>query len=358
MANITIPNSFTDGTLSDAALVTANYTAIVNGLTDATKTLDIGGTSTTGTLILAELHSSDWQDVTSTTDIIGWSAFTTKAVWTKTIGKTVYVVWDIVGTSNATITSIELAGATAGATRVSYIIREKLGTTTDNGTTQPSSGISIATGSRKINLFPTTIGSTWTASGSKVAKGLFTYETTAVTTTNRPFISVTNTFSPNTASSAPQINENFLDIANGLTNNVNKIKVNKITSDTLVDVADEIYTDPWTDYADSSTIVGFSSITDKFIHYKSVGNMVFLEWLLNGVSNATTMTFTIPFTSANSLDLRVMNCYAFDNSAEQAASAALLPKNDTVVQLFVDGSTAWTNSGTKSSAGHLFFEKQ
>src|SRR5205814_10418940 len=65
----------------------------------------------------------------------------------------------------------------------------------------------------------------------------------------------------------------------------------------------DIYTVAWMDYSATSTIVVWTSFTSKLIFYKKIGKDVFVQFELTGTSNATTSTFTLPFTMANSVDL-------------------------------------------------------
>src|SRR3990167_5861782 len=53
---------------------------------------------------------------------------------------------------------------------------------------------------------------------------------------------------------------------------------------------------PWADYGGTSTITGWSSFTNQKIFYTKVGKLVFVAFDLNGTSNATTVSFTLPYT--------------------------------------------------------------
>lgn len=56
----------------------------------------------------------------------------------------------------------------------------------------------------------------------------------------------------------------------------------------------------FTDYSATSTIVGWSSFTNKVVQYLEVGNIAFYEVFISGTSNSATTTFTIAHTALNS----------------------------------------------------------
>jgi len=75
----------------------------------------------------------------------------------------------------------------------------------------------------------------------------------------------------------------------------------------------------WIDYSATSTIVGWSSFTNKQIWYKIQGDTLFWWVRLTGTSNSTTTTFTLP-TAPNASVLtnfamsRIMNVGSASNS--------------------------------------------
>jgi hypothetical protein len=54
----------------------------------------------------------------------------------------------------------------------------------------------------------------------------------------------------------------------------------------------------WTDYGGSSTIVGWASFTSQVIQYMRIGKLVIVNFRLDGKSNSTSATFTLPHNSA------------------------------------------------------------
>lgn len=120
----------------------------------------------------------------------------------------------------------------------------------------------------------------------------------------------------------------------------------------------DAFTVAYTNYSTTSTIVGWSSFTNKLIYYKKIGKLVFIWWVLSGTSNSTSTSFTVPFTAEASLD---KNCIGFasDNGGTAVAGFVSLGASTAIVVLVptVGGSaSSWTNSGTKVSEGQLFYQ--
>jgi hypothetical protein len=113
-----------------------------------------------------------WTDYSATSTIVGWTSFTTKKIYTKKIGKTVFVQYNIVGTSNATTTSFTVPYATADIMHIT----DSIGYTADNGTQETNGSIDIPNNSSVVGCYRTPASSAWTASGSKVCAGQFSYE--------------------------------------------------------------------------------------------------------------------------------------------------------------------------------------
>lgn len=58
------------------------------------------------------LDPTDWVDYSATSTIVGWSSFTTKVIKYRVIGKQVFYIVNLSGTSNSTSTSFTLAHTT------------------------------------------------------------------------------------------------------------------------------------------------------------------------------------------------------------------------------------------------------
>lgn len=111
----------------------------------------------------------------------------------------------------------------------------------------------------------------------------------------------------------------------------------------------------WTDYSASSTIVGFSSYTTKHIYYKDVGKTRFVTFNLFGTSNSTSISFTLPSASSNTVDI-VFACRAYDNGVEGATGLASIAANASTVNCYRSALAAWTASGTKIVSGQFTYQ--
>ncbi|MDD5060968.1 MAG: LamG domain-containing protein [Candidatus Marinimicrobia bacterium] len=78
--------------------VSPNYMLDVNGDVNVTGNITLTG----------DIYTDDWTDYASQSTIVGWSSFTTKNIWVKKVGKTVFWMATISGTSNSASTSFTL----------------------------------------------------------------------------------------------------------------------------------------------------------------------------------------------------------------------------------------------------------
>jgi hypothetical protein len=155
---------------------------------------------------------------------------------------------------------------------------------------------------------------------------------------------------------------------NGGATFTNKIETTSTASDSIktaggVSVAGDIYTTAWTDYSDTSTIVGFSGVlTAKVLRYKKVGKLVFVSFNLGGTSNTNRITFTLPFTSVNT-DCFFGNALigTIDNGSQTATPGrVVLPPNSAtaIVDKDFSGTGTFTTSGQKDGTGSFWYEAQ
>jgi len=114
----------------------------------------------------------------------------------------------------------------------------------------------------------------------------------------------------------------------------------------------------WADYSATSTIVGWSSFSTKAIYTKKIGKMVFVTFVLSGTSNATNATFTVPYTSSNTIVTFFSTSHLIDNGSPVNTGAnGTLSNNTATVTLYKDGySGAWTNANNKQVTGQFFYE--
>lgn len=113
----------------------------------------------------------------------------------------------------------------------------------------------------------------------------------------------------------------------------------------------------WVDYSATSTIVGWSSFTSgwKTIKYRIVGKQMFVLFALDGISNSTTTTFTLPFNSVNVIRI-IGSCYCVNNGVTVGGYYANVKDTSTIQGFTGLAASAWTSSGTKTFIGQLFYE--
>lgn len=123
----------------------------------------------------------------------------------------------------------------------------------------------------------------------------------------------------------------------------------------------DIYTTAWTEYGPSSTVVGFSGAPSVSIYYKRVGRLVFVRFSLQGTSNATGISFTLPI-ACTAVEW-TFSCYGMDNGTdiETGCKGYINYVDLTTVTIQPDqGHTqnvaGWTNSGNKRVAGQFWYE--
>jgi hypothetical protein len=113
----------------------------------------------------------------------------------------------------------------------------------------------------------------------------------------------------------------------------------------------------WTDYSATSTIVGWASFTDKQIYTKKIGNTVFVSFRIEGTSNETSTSFTLPYTSSNTVRINGCAVTADAGAFTTTGGRIYFDGNSTTVTLSKDmAGAAWTNSGTKIIVGQLFYD--
>lgn len=127
----------------------------------------------------------------------------------------------------------------------------------------------------------------------------------------------------------------------------------------LLNSVNDVFTVTWTDYSASSTIVGFSSFTSKSIFYKKIGKLVFVQFLLAGVSNSTSITFTLPYAQQSDIELFIPSGFNKDNGVnnDTVSLVSLAPSASTVViYKTLSGTSTWTASGNKAVEGQFWYQ--
>jgi hypothetical protein len=115
----------------------------------------------------------------------------------------------------------------------------------------------------------------------------------------------------------------------------------------------------WTDYSATSTIVGFSAFTNKYVLYKKLGRTVFCSYWLEGTSDSTETSFTLAHTSSATTGTRTTNVIfdALDSGSAAAGALIFMGSNSNKVYCYKTAAgAAWTASGDKRVSGSLWFE--
>ena len=113
-----------------------------------------------------------------------------------------------------------------------------------------------------------------------------------------------------------------------------------------------------TDYSDTSSITGFSSYTCKVIRYKKIGRLVFVVFHINGASNSSTKSFTLPATlnAVGSYDYILMT-YAYEQNGAGYRNFARGYINSDTLEIYADiAGTGWATSGIVALRGSFFYE--
>lgn len=114
------------------------------------------------------LDPTDWVDYSATSTIVGWSSFTSKIIKYRVIGKQLFCIFYLDGTSNSVNTTFTLPNN-------SLTYNELAGRYANNGAV--TAGYARITNASNVITFLSSISSTtWTASGTKIIGGQFFYD--------------------------------------------------------------------------------------------------------------------------------------------------------------------------------------
>ena len=129
-------------------------------------------------------------------------------------------------------------------------------------------------------------------------------------------------------------------ISNGEAMSSVRTKLNSvITEINLLDPTD------WVDYSATSTIVGWSSFTTKLIRYRIIGKQLFFQVLINGTSNSTSATFTLPFNVTN---IGSSGVYRLTNNGALGNGIYDFTIGSSICTCYSSvTASSWTASGTK-----------
>lgn len=145
----------------------------------------------------------------------------------------------------------------------------------------------------------------------------------------------------------------------GLGNVDNTSDANKpISTATQTALNDKIDKTSWINISTTSTIIGFSSFSQRFIFYKIIDNYIFIDFYLEGTSNSTSFTFTSPFNN-NSGASKFGSCGYNVNAGSVAVNPArlLISNNSNLVNITLNFTgAAYSATGTKGCAGQISFK--
>jgi hypothetical protein len=121
----------------------------------------------------------------------------------------------------------------------------------------------------------------------------------------------------------------------------------------------DVYTVPWTQYT-GTTVVGFSSPTVIVVLYKKVGKTVFVQFALQGNSNTSTLSFTLPFNTDVLGTNQTFQClvYGINNGSPQTLPARLdIPTSGKKFNIYKNLAAAgWSTSGIKGARGVFSYQ--
>lgn len=107
-----------------------------------------------------------------------------------------------------------------------------------------------------------------------------------------------------------------------------------------------------------ASITGWSSTTISYHRLTIEGRTAIVRFIVGGTSNATTVSWTMPVTSANLSTLEACSqLRSVDNSVSIDDSIAQVLQNSSTLTCFLSNSVAaWTGSGSKTVRGYISFE--
>lgn len=114
--------------------------------------------------------------------------------------------------------------------------------------------------------------------------------------------------------------------------------------------------DAWIDYSGTSTVTGWGSFTTKIILYRQSYKTIQVIFFLNGTSNSTSTTFTLPTASSASSYLS-LTYIAVNNGTTITGCRYELPSSSSTVTCDpTSAGGSWTGSGNKLVRGEFFYK--
>jgi len=170
--------------------------------------------------------------------------------------------------------------------------------------------------------------------------------------------SVTYQFSNGTLLNATQCNTNFTDLLSGITDGTKDFNVNSYSAAGSMCVAGDVYTKEYSSYYASSTVTGWTAAVSGHINYKKFGKLVTVDFYLTGTSNATTASFTLPYScnAATIFSNLHIPVHAYDSKSDEVGHGKIASSNVFHVYNGPTSGTTFVNSGTKFIHGVLVYE--
>ena len=114
----------------------------------------------------------------------------------------------------------------------------------------------------------------------------------------------------------------------------------------------------WIDYSSTSTITGFSSLTDFYVLYKIIDGKLECYCYFNGVSNAVNITFTLPNVSAFTFTHYAAGGINRNSGVPQTLCPRLsIDSGSNVVTINKDlAGGSYVTTGSKTAGGFISFK--
>jgi hypothetical protein len=112
----------------------------------------------------------------------------------------------------------------------------------------------------------------------------------------------------------------------------------------------------WIDYSSSVTITGYSTITNKLIQYMVIGKMMYVQFDFTGTSNATTFSFSLPYSSSSWSGMQIGVHHCIDQTSKQDFCTSVVNASSSTCNLYFQfdiTSNQWSGTGTKKAQGVL-----
>lgn len=143
------------------------------------------------------------------------------------------------------------------------------------------------------------------------------------------------------------------EIAFSVKQNYSGTELLKILGNGNIIHSGNIYTVALTDYSGTSTIQQFSAYNTKILNYEKKGDIVCVEYSINGTSNGTGFSFTLPY--ASTYGVRSLVQSAMDNGSPTNEAYVEIAGGASLATVYNGWSGRWTGSGQKYAKGYFSY---